>query len=351
VCLVTNRINLLSDPKDSDNASFAGVKTGCVDSMRALTQFEPEWQRLWAALPPASPFQSPDWLLPWWDHYGEGQLASFVFRHHGEVVGFAPLYIYYDQAQSSRKLLLLGTGNTDYLDVAIRPDFRDDCVAELAREVVKISDYWDRCEFLQLPATSALLMIVEEPNLHGTIGRDAACPVLPRSSSEALRAMLKRAAYYRRRLQRDYSFTIEQPTDDSLEYFCAALERLHQDRWQFKSTQGAFVLERDREFHHRIIRRFYYAKMLRMYALVAGGGIRAIFHGFAHRKHTYFYLSGFDPAFAHYSVGTIVLGHAIEDAFREGSEYFEFLRGEENYKYKWGARDEPTFRNVITKVA
>jgi CelD/BcsL family acetyltransferase involved in cellulose biosynthesis len=89
VCLVTNRINLLSDPKDSDNASFAGVKAGCIDSMRELTQFEPEWQGLWAALPR----RSPDWLLPWWDHYGEGQLASFVFRHDGELVGFAPLYI------------------------------------------------------------------------------------------------------------------------------------------------------------------------------------------------------------------------------------------------------------------
>ncbi len=347
--IVSNRVDSLWVPRHPDSRRFAGLATECIDSTRALRQFEPEWRRLWAALPHTSPFQSPDWLLPWWDYYGEGQLVSFVFRRDGEPVGFAPLYIYYDQAGYSRKLFLLGTGNTDYLDVLVHPDFQAACVSTLAHELWKTSDSWDRCEFLQLRATSALLINKDEFGLRSTIEQDTTCPVLSRSCSEASRAMLKRAAYYWRRLQRDHSFSIEQPTGGSLDNFIAALERLHQDRWRAKSIQGAFALERDRAFHHRVIRRFCDAGMLRMYALVADGKICAIFYGFAHGKRTYFYLSGFDPAYAHYSVGTILQGHAIENAFREGSEHFEFLRGEESYKYKWGARDEHTFRNVITK--
>jgi len=42
-----------------------------------------------------------------------------------------------------------------------------------------------------------------------------------------------------------------------------------------------------------------------------------------------------------------MIGHAIEEAVRAGASEFDFLRGKEAYKYKWGAKDRPTYRCVL----
>ena len=66
---------------------------------------------------------------------------------------------------------------------------------------------------------------------------------------------------------------------------------------------------------------------------------------------TIFYLSGFDPAFARYSPGKLVVAHAIEQAItRDAARAFDFLRGAEAYKYAWGAVDEPLFRRSLRLV-
>ena len=60
------------------------------------------------------------------------------------------------------------------------------------------------------------------------------------------------------------------------------------------------------------------------------------------------YLSGFDEDFATVSPGTLLLGHLIEDAIRDGTREIHFLRGGETYKYAWGGADR---RNVNRRLA
>ena len=88
-----------------------------------------------------------------------------------------------------------------------------------------------------------------------------------------------------------------------------------------------------------------------MYALALGGHLAAAFYGFHAAGRTIFYLSGFDPAFARYSPGKLVVAHAIEQAIaRDAARAFDFLRGAEAYKYAWGAVDEPLFRRSVRLV-
>src|SRR5262249_39888239 len=48
------------------------------------------------------------------------------------------------------------------------------------------------------------------------------------------------------------------------------------------------------------------------------------------------YNSGFHPATASLSPGLVLLAHLIEDAILRGKRTFDFLRGEERYKYEFG---------------
>ena len=75
----------------------------------------------------------------------------------------------------------------------------------------------------------------------------------------------------------------------------------------------------------------------------------AVLYAFAGGKSTYYYLSGFDPAFDKLSPGTLIVGHAIEEAIAEGHRWFDFMRGQENYKYAWGALETRTKRVIGVK--
>jgi len=72
-------------------------------------------------------------------------------------------------------------------------------------------------------------------------------------------------------------------------------------------------------------------------------------HATANALSTYYYQSGFNPEFEKISPGTLLIGHAIEQAISERQSQFNFLRGSEAYKHAWGARDQPTVRKIIPR--
>ncbi len=73
--------------------------------------------------------------------------------------------------------------------------------------------------------------------------------------------------------------------------------------------------------------------------------------GLAHAGRAFAYLGGFDPVHEHVSPGAILIGHAIEEAIRGGAAEFHFLRGQEAYKYPWGAADRWNQRITWTRAA
>lgn len=165
---VTSQCHSWREPKQCTPA----LQVEFIDSAARLWQLENSWRNLWAALQNSTPFQSPEWLLPCWENYGEGDLCSFAFYSAGELVGLALLYIYKDgagqpaaDAQSRlHRLFLLGTGNTDYLDVLVLPEFHDSFVKALALAIRQLSPRWDICEFLQLRPCFPLLQTFDVPD-------------------------------------------------------------------------------------------------------------------------------------------------------------------------------------------
>ena len=59
------------------------------------------------------------------------------------------------------------------------------------------------------------------------------------------------------------------------------------------------------------------------------------------------YNSGFDPERAALSPGLILLAHVIRDAIERGRRRFDFLRGEERYKYDFGPTPEEVYAVTI----
>ena len=90
---------------------------------------------------------------------------------------------------------------------------------------------------------------------------------------------------------------------------------------------------------------------LRLYALRLDERIVAALYGFIAKGRFHHYLAGFDPDLGKLGLGTLIIGHALEQAAREGAEVFDFLRGSEAYKYRWGAVDRPSYGRRLRPLA
>ncbi len=104
-------------------------------------------------------------------------------------------------------------------------------------------------------------------------------------------------------------------------------------------------------FHRLVARGMLDADALRMYAMRVCNRIVAVFYGFAHHHTVCYYLSGYDPDLEKSSPGTLIVAHAIEQAVRDGAKTFDFLRGAEEYKYAWGAKERVNRRRQLFPVS
>lgn len=322
-----------------------------------LARLQPEWSALWARCPTATPFLSPEWLLPWWRHVGEGQLWALAFRSGGALVGLAPLYVYQRPASSTRELFLLGIGTTDYLDVLFEPAHEAACLEALTAHLAASTSRWDVCDFQQLRPGSPLLRLPAPSGWADRVTPHEACPVLPippgtRDLEQCVpRRMLHNLCYYQRRAERRGRVRYERATQENLDELFDALLRLHQARWSTRGEPGVLADPRVQQAHREALLGLLELGALRLYALRLDDRIVASFYGFADPgrpgKRVYYYLGGFDPELEGLSLGTLLIGHALREAVREGAAVFDFLRGSEGYKYLWGAQDQGTYRRRL----
>lgn len=330
----------------------ASLTTELLATTPALERLRPEWEELWAAAQ-ATPFQSPHWLLPWWKHVGRGVLAGIALRcaGNGILVGLAPLYIHRAAADGRRHLFPLGIATTDYLDVLARPGWEAMVLRALEAHWCARSGDWDVLEAPQL-APGALLrelpfgagwrreLAVAEPNpVLALDGSDDAIPAaVPRAMADNLRYCQRRAA---RSARVDY----EQATAAQVPEFLAALEALHGQRWAERG-QGGVLDAAVMASHRESTPALHAAGLLRLYGLRVDGALAAVLYCLVDApevaaRRCYYYLGGFDPRLRALSPGTLLVAHAIAQAQAEGLAAFDFLRGAEAYKYRWGAVDQP----------
>jgi len=218
-----------------------------IGSFLRLEELEEDWRELWSSLRNATPFQSPDWLLPWSKHYGEGQLFTFAFWEGGTLVGLAPLHIFRSTSEPTRKVFLLGTGNSDYMDVLFDSAFRSQCWSALLSEIRNRRERWDVCCWQRLRWGSPMLGdIADGIGLRTEDQEQVPCAAVDLHDLGHGAVLLRRSQNYARKLQRSHPYSFEEATTETLGEFSEALERLHQKRWREQGYRGGLSSPRDR---------------------------------------------------------------------------------------------------------
>ena len=140
-------------------------------------------------------------------------------------------------------------------------------------------------------------------------------------------------------------------SSDPLSELPAFIE-LHQKKWGadglFPPTPGG---ERSRTFVRRMFEEFGSHGMLRLSFLSVGGRRVAAGVHFDDGHTVAYYNAGIDPDAKDLSPGVVMIAWLIKRAIELGRRRVDFLRGNEPYKYEWGAVDEPLQRILVRRTA
>lgn len=325
-----------------------------IENPAALAELEAEWWALWARCPTATPFQSPAWLLPWWNAFAPGRLAVVTGRETQRLIAMAPLYL--ERSPFGTRLLPLGASITDHHDILLDPEFAAAACRGLPSYLVQNGAGWDIWEFSELAPDATALRLVVPSDCEDDVERSNACPVLPLPSDGAIDSCVpsrkrRDARMARNRAKRRGNTEIAVADRTTALPMIDALICLHGARWQSRGEAGVVADPRVQRFHRAAIPRLLHAELLRLCELRIAGDTVGVYYGLQHRERAFAYLSGFDPRYAFESPGTILIEHAINWAIQNGAREFHFLRGHEAYKYQWGAVDRWNLRRTFRRRA
>ncbi|MGI4732891.1 MAG: GNAT family N-acetyltransferase [Janthinobacterium lividum] len=311
-----------------------------------------EHDALWARDPRATPFQSGAWLNAWWSHLGGGERHDLIVRDDtGAAIASLPMFVWRDG--DVRRLVPVGAGHSDYSDALVDPLRSGEAIAGLWRAIAGIEDRWDELLLPDLRPDSPLLASLPD----GWISDDApseVCPVLPLAGPDVLGAMSRsrrrKIVHDRNRASALGNVMTRFAAPDEISEALDALFGLHAARWEALGETGVLADPRVQAFHRAAAPALATAGLLRLAVVRHGDRIVSVLLALADRRSAYSYAIGNDLSIPGQSFGTLAFLAVIDRAAQEGAASFDFLRGEEPYKYAWGAQATRTVRRTARRL-
>jgi len=305
------------------------------------------WQALHAATERRSPFLSWTWQSEWTRAFASGHRIEIrrATDDAGRLLGLLPLY----EAEPGVFRLLGGVDVSDYLDLMAEAGREEDVWAALVASLPAGRSVWDlHAVPAASPTVTRLPALAADHGATVTVALEDRCPILtlPATwdaylaglSSKQRHELLRKT----RRFEREVPDArvvgvgaradVEARFDDFL-----ALHRAS------RVGKARFMDERMEAFFRRVAAALSEAGGFRLWLLDTPYGPLATFLCLEWDGTVGLYNSGFRPDQASLSPGVVLLGHVIRDALERGKRRFDFLRGEERYKYDFGPVPEDVY--------
>ena len=316
-----------------------------------------EWQRIYDSMPASSAFDSLEWNHVWWKHFGaESKLMLRAsVRPNGSSSLIAPMKL--DSSHDEGVCTFLGgTDLVDYLGFKHDEELRIDDVTDLLQSLYD-DDAISALVLESLPEDSHTLHVVKE--VAGKIGWElhvwdegvAPRVTLPSSVDEYFSSLTKKHRHeLRRKLRRLHNAgEIEQVELKSPQDVSDRMgDFIDMHRGSSIDKQEFMTAERE-SFFREIAVKLAEMDVTRLYFLNLNGESVATSLAFKVGSTKYLYNSGYVPERSRLAVG--LLNHAINilASIDEGIKVYDFMRGDERYKYHLGAVDRRIYTARLDK--
>ncbi len=325
----------------------------------AFEELASEWNSLLARSASDTVFLTHEWQVTWWRNLGQGELRIITFREADDtLIGIAPLCAHTD-AEGRTVLAVIGCVDvSDYLDLIIARGNEARVSAALLDTLAR-DDFptWQVLRLCTTPAASlALAELQTQARARGLAvecKRHDVAPIidLPTTWDAYLETLDKKQRHeVRRKLRRVEEapmrwYTIE--TADALDAAVLDFIELHK---KSRPAKNLFMDNRTQNFFVEIARALFARGWLQLCFLEIAGVRAATIWNMVYQNLVLVYNSGYDPIqYGSYSPGIVLFAFAIRDAIAAQHQQFDFLRGNEEYKYRFGAKDTQVFELSISK--
>ncbi len=334
----------------------------------ALLALRNEWQALYREAE-AAPFLSWEWLATWHEQLGAGREPLLLCVRDGQrLVGLLALTVEVRRLTpwfgKLRRVAFMGEAfaGTDYLDVLALPAQRE-AICRAAFEHLFKHVAFELLELEGMAADSPNLPVLEQmlAQHFGNRARFAlrratqyTCPQVALDSTwEALLASTRRGDNFKqklRRMRQRHAFEYRVVTEPAA--VAAAFERyyqLHENRWQQHGGSDATGHPRLREFQAAAVQRLAATGLVRFEEIWLDGVCCASNYALDDGQNFYFYSAGYDQTQRNLSPGLVLTGLSIESAIQRGLKRFDFLRGDEAYKFDWSNAARETLTLTLAR--
>ena len=294
----------------------------------------------------AGVFSTPQWLQAWWESMGSGDLLlALVWDDEDPVAVFATC-----TCEDEHGLLsLLGSQDVTDEQVPAAVPGREPDALRFFLDWVFSDGGFERVRFHSVLDGQRWLPIVEQVAEAAGLGFaseqvDVAPAIsLPKTFDEYLASLSGHDRHELRRKRRRIGelgdWRVRKAHDVGWEADLSAFFEFHRQAPGEKA--GFFTPQRER-FFRRLAADLFLFGMARLDVLEISGDIVAATFGYDYRGTFALYNSAFRPDLAKHAPGMVLVGCLIEQAIEAGHHTFDFLRGDEPYKKRFG----PTMRPV-----
>lgn len=308
-----------------------------------------EWTGLLQRAPIDHIFYTWEWQKTWWDAYQPGDLLILTCRLDGQLVGVAPLFV--TGAPGERRAQVIGCVDvTDYLDLIVDAAQLESVYSAVAEFLAANRDQIDQLDFcnipLDSPTTELLPQMLEARGFSVVVEQQEVCPViaLPPHWSDYLGLLDKKQRHeIRRKIRRAqgseklidwYIVNGSQNLDEEVSQFIRLMAVSDKDKEEFLQDSG------NMRFFKNIVPLLHERGWLQLNFLTVNDERAAAYINFVYGDRVLVYNSGLDHRdFGDLSPGIVLLAYNIRHAIEQGFQVYDFLRGNEAYKYRMGGRD------------
>jgi len=307
------------------------------------------WNKLVEQSIADTPFSRYEYLSEWWKTRGGGEwnsaeLVLVSAYENDQLVGIAPLFIAeYDGQQA---VLLVGSIEiSDYLDLIVReadlPRFLSGLIDFLASS---LAGNWSALDWYNLPDNSLTLPALKAEserrgwNYHEEIYRPTPRIALSGSFDDYLSRIDKKQRHeIKRKMRRaaesdlNVRFVLIDQSADIEKEMNTFFDLMTQD-----PSKANFLHPAMREQMSVTIRAAFDQNYLWLSFLEVDGVKVASSLNFDYKNKLYGYNSGVSRTHMELSPGWVLLGHVIQWCCENGRHEFDFMRGDEDYKYRFG---------------
>ncbi len=310
-------------------------------------------------------YLSHEWLATRWRHLGEGlRLNLLLVERGGRVIGIVPLVRNEYRLGPFKLGVLESIGGTSSNFVGLMlPEDREEVIAALLDYlkqnlhgvglILRLSLMPDDSRFLKA-LKSGLARLSGDLAFEERVKTLAPYLDLPSSWEEysgwlggKRRRTLSRML---RKLEKEHGAVSFRPGDAaSLEASLNRFFELHQERWRAVGISGSFADPRVREFYREVAWKFFKKGWLYFSSMSVDGRLVSTLYGCLFHRRLYFIAAGRDIGYSKYSVGQLHQMQMIKEAIGQNLTEFDFLQGDEPYKFYWTRAARRYMRVTVIK--